>query len=57
LHPMLQGKSWDIILKHGFDAWVYGDDWHVRNVNAACIDRESGAVKFQPSPKPLNVTY
>jgi hypothetical protein len=29
---MLQGKLWNIILKHGLDAWVYsGDDWRVRN--------------------------
>jgi len=54
---MLQGKPWDIILKHCLDAWVYSnDDWRVRNVKAPYIDCESGAVKFQPSPKPLNVT-
>jgi hypothetical protein len=45
----------DILTKHKFDVWVYGDnDWYVRSRHGPHVDREEWTVKF---PQTVMSTY
>jgi hypothetical protein len=43
-------RALDVILHNGMDAWLYsGQDWLVRDPNAAHVAREQWTVKFAPT--------
>lgn len=49
LAPDVAEQTFDLILKHRLDAWVYtGNEWLVRDTNAPHVDREAWTVKFRP---------
>jgi Cof subfamily protein (haloacid dehalogenase superfamily) len=42
-------QALDLIVSQGLDGWLYvGNDWLVRNPEAAHVDREGRTVRFQP---------
>jgi hypothetical protein len=50
LAPDVVGRSIEVILHHGMDAWVYsGKDWLVRDSKAPHVAREQWTVKFAPT--------
>jgi len=49
LPPDVAAQAFDLIRKHGMDAWVYsGNDWLITTLKAPHVDREAWTVKFQP---------
>jgi Cof subfamily protein (haloacid dehalogenase superfamily) len=43
-------RALEVILRNGMDAWVYsGQDWLIRDRNAAHVAREEWTVKFAPT--------
>jgi Cof subfamily protein (haloacid dehalogenase superfamily) len=50
LAPDVARRAVELILRHGMDVWVYGgQDWFVRNAEAAHVAREQWTVQFAPT--------
>jgi Cof subfamily protein (haloacid dehalogenase superfamily) len=49
LDPAVARKAAEAIEQQGLDVWLYaGDDWLIRDVKAAHVDREEHTVQFPP---------
>jgi Cof subfamily protein (haloacid dehalogenase superfamily) len=50
LAPEAACHAYDLILRHGLDAWVYsGGAWFLRDAKASHVAREQWTVKFKPT--------